>query len=116
MRERRESFRVEWNSPAKMYDCDGRFVRACIVSNFSNGGAKITGIDIAAVADEFMLRITPHSRATPARIKLITSSVAASNARCGKLPRPIDSAARSGTSSTMWGPRHTFKVPIGWSC
>jgi|SRR6516164_3224921 len=72
MRERRESFRVEWNSPAKMYDCDGRFVRACIVSNFSNGGAKITGIDIAAVADEFMLRITPHSR--PHRCRVIWRS------------------------------------------
>jgi hypothetical protein len=62
MRERRKTIRIEWNSPAMMYDCDGRFARACIVSNFSNGGAKIIGIDIAAVADEFMLRITPHSR------------------------------------------------------
>jgi hypothetical protein len=68
MRERRKSFRVEWNSPAKMYDCDGGFARACIVSNFSNGGAKITGIDIAAIADEFMLRITPHSRLHRCRV------------------------------------------------
>jgi hypothetical protein len=68
MRERRESFRVEWNSQAMMYDHDGRFARACIVSNFSNGGAKITGIDIAAVADEFMLRITPHSRLHRCRV------------------------------------------------
>jgi hypothetical protein len=68
MRERRGSFRVEWHSPAKMYDCDGRFARECIVNNFSNGGAKITGIDIAAVADEFMLRITPHSRVHRCRV------------------------------------------------
>jgi hypothetical protein len=57
----RETFRVEWNWPAKMYDCDGRFLRACIVSNFSNGGAKITDIEIDDVADDFMLRITPNS-------------------------------------------------------
>jgi len=68
MRERRKTFRVEWNSLAMMYDCDGRFVRACIVSNFSNGGAKITGINIAAVADEFMVRITPHSRLHRCRV------------------------------------------------
>jgi hypothetical protein len=68
MRERRKTFRVEWNSPAMMYDCDGRFARACIVSNFSSGGAKITGIDIAAVADEFVLRITPHSRLHRCRV------------------------------------------------
>jgi hypothetical protein len=63
MRDRRKTFRVEWNSPAKMYDCDGCFARACIVSNFSNGGAKITGVEIATVPDEFILRISPHSRA-----------------------------------------------------
>jgi len=68
MHERRKTFRVEWNSLAKIYDCDGRFARACIVSNFSNGGAKITGIDVDDVADEFMLRITPHSRLHRCRV------------------------------------------------
>jgi len=68
VRERRKTFREEWNSLATMYHCDGRFARACIVSNFSNGGAKITGIDIAAVANEFMLRITPHSRLHRCRV------------------------------------------------
>ena len=63
MRERRKSFRVEWNSPAKIYDCNDRFARPCVVSNFSNGGAKIVGIEPAAVPDEFILRITPHSPA-----------------------------------------------------
>ena len=47
MRERRKNFRVEWNSAAKIYDRDGRFARLCIVSNFSNGGAKIIGLDPA---------------------------------------------------------------------
>lgn len=63
MRERRENFRVEWNSPGKIYDCDGRFARPCIVSNFSNGGAKVAGVEPGTVPDEFILRISPHSRA-----------------------------------------------------
>jgi hypothetical protein len=66
MRERRETFRVEWNSPATMYD--RVFARSCFVSNVSNAGAKITGIDTAAVEDEFMLRITPHSRLRRCRV------------------------------------------------
>jgi hypothetical protein len=68
MRERRKTFRVEWNSPAMIYDSKGRFARECIVSNFSNGGAKVTGIEIATVPDEFILRITPHSRPHPCRV------------------------------------------------
>ena len=62
MRERRKSFRVEWNSPAKIYDRDGRFARLCIVSNFSNGGAKIIGLEPSTVPDEFILRISPRYR------------------------------------------------------
>ena len=62
MRERRKNFRVEWNSAAKIYDRDGRFARPCIVSNFSNGGAKIIGLEASTVPDEFILRISPHSR------------------------------------------------------
>ena len=63
MRERRKNFRVEWNSPAKIYDRHGRFAGQCIVSNFSNSGAKITGLDFRTVPDAFILRISPHSRA-----------------------------------------------------
>jgi hypothetical protein len=63
LRERRKNFRVEWNSPAKIYDCNGRFARPCVVSNFSNGGAKITGVELGTVPDEFILRISPHSHA-----------------------------------------------------
>ena len=57
-RERRKSFRVEWHSPATIYQ--GKFARSCIVSNFSNGGAKITGVTAATIPDEFALRITCH--------------------------------------------------------
>ena len=63
MRERRKNFRVEWNSPAKIYDRDGRFARPCVVSNFSNGGAKIVGVEPSTVPDELILRISPHSPA-----------------------------------------------------
>jgi hypothetical protein len=61
LRERRKSFRVEWHSPAEIYDSKGRFALGCIVSNFSNGGARITGVEPAAIPDEFILRISPHS-------------------------------------------------------
>ena len=69
MRERRKNFRVEWNSTAKIYDLDGRFYRLCIVSNFSNGGAKIIGIEPSEVPDEFFLHIAPRIR--PQRCKVI---------------------------------------------
>lgn len=55
-RERRKSFRVEWHSPATIYD--GKLARPCIVSNFSNGGARIVGIRAATIPDEFGLRLT----------------------------------------------------------
>ena len=63
MRERRKNFRVEWNSLGTIYDRNGRFARRCIVSNFSNGGARITGVEPSTVPDEFILRISPHGRA-----------------------------------------------------
>ena len=66
MRNRRKTFRIELNSPARLHY--GRAVRECIVSNFSNGGAEITGIEIATVPDEFLLRITPHSRPHRSRV------------------------------------------------
>ena len=47
MRERRKNFRVEWNSPGKIYHRSGRFAGLCTVSNFSNGGARITGVEPA---------------------------------------------------------------------
>ena len=63
MRERRKNFRVEWNSPGEIYDCEGRAAKSCIVSNFSNRGAKIAGVEPDTVPDEFMLHILPRSRA-----------------------------------------------------
>jgi hypothetical protein len=55
-RDRRKGFRVEWHSPGTIYD--GKLARTCIVSNFSNGGAKISGVLTDTIPDEFALRIT----------------------------------------------------------
>jgi PilZ domain len=56
--ERRKNFRVEWNSPGTIYDLERRLARPCILTNFSNTGARITGVMSSTVADEFMLRIS----------------------------------------------------------
>jgi hypothetical protein len=53
MRERRKNFRVEWNSPGKIYHRDGRFARLCIVSNFSNGGARLPVWNLAQFRTSF---------------------------------------------------------------
>jgi PilZ domain len=57
-RERRKNFRVDWNSPATIYDPERNLARPCILSNFSNGGAEITGVRANTIPDEFMLQIT----------------------------------------------------------
>ena len=55
--ERRKSFRVEWGNSAGKIDLgDGRRPRKCIVSNLSDGGAKISGVT-AALPDEFRLTL-----------------------------------------------------------
>ena len=57
-RERRKTFRVQWNYPATIYDLERGLARTCILSNFSNGGAEITGILARTIPDLFMLEIT----------------------------------------------------------
>jgi hypothetical protein len=54
--DRRKTFRVEWNSPATIRY--GNLSRRCILANFSNGGARITGLRGNTVPDEFTLHIT----------------------------------------------------------
>ena len=67
LRERRQSFRVEWNSPATIHD--GSLDRPCILSNFSNTGAKLTKVVPATIPDEFMLSITPRGRKRACRAR-----------------------------------------------
>jgi hypothetical protein len=71
-RERRKTFRVEWNSPATIYEIDGSSPRPCIVRDFSNVGAKVTGVNPAAVPDESILRITP--RGCPRKCRVLCRS------------------------------------------
>jgi len=66
--ERRKNLRVEWNSPARIYEIDARSSRPCIVSDISNLGAKITGVNPTTVPYEFMLRITPRGRSRKCRV------------------------------------------------
>jgi hypothetical protein len=68
MPERRKKFRVEWNSSAKIYDDDGRLTQRCVVRDFSNGGARIIGVESRAVPDEFIIRISPHGRIHHCRV------------------------------------------------
>jgi PilZ domain len=56
--ERRKTFRVEWNASALVYDCEGDWGYPCVISDLSRGGAKITGVIVDDLPDEFMLRIS----------------------------------------------------------
>ena len=67
-RERRKSLRVEWNSPATLCEIDGSSPQPCVVGDLSNLGVKVTGVNPAAVPEEFMLRITPRGRRRKCRV------------------------------------------------
>jgi hypothetical protein len=54
--EQRKNFRVDWNVPATIYDVDRHLERPCVLSDLSNGGAKLTGIRASTIPDEFRLR------------------------------------------------------------
>jgi len=40
-----------------IYDCDGDWGHPCVLSDFSNGGAKLSGVTVSAIPDDFMLRL-----------------------------------------------------------
>src|SRR5271170_5837457 len=54
--ERRKNFRVDWNVPATIYDVDRHLERPCVLSDLSNGGAKLVGVRAGTIPDEFRLR------------------------------------------------------------
>jgi hypothetical protein len=58
--ERRKHLRVEWVSPGTIYVGDGSPGRPCLVSNLSNGGAKISRVDAHLLPNEFMLSLSPR--------------------------------------------------------
>jgi hypothetical protein len=59
-RERRKDFRIEWNLLATIGDAERHLARPCILSNFSNADAEITGVRARTIPDEFILQITPR--------------------------------------------------------
>jgi hypothetical protein len=67
-RERRKNLRVEWNSSATICEIDGSSPRPCMIGDLSNMGAKVTGVNPTAVADEFILRITRRGRPRKCRV------------------------------------------------
>ena len=66
-RERRKNFRLEWNATAAIRGLDGHLICLCVLSNFSNGGAKLITLDARAIPDQFLLVITPVG-AEPANV------------------------------------------------
>jgi PilZ domain len=108
MRERRNNFRVEWNSAAKIYDRDGQFAALCIVSNFSNGGAKILGLEPDTVPDEFILRISPRTRAQRCQVirrskdSLGVKFTDSAKSTSELLDRPRKSVSKRGEKYPEW--------------
>ena len=60
-RDQRKDIRVEWNSPGRFFNDGSHYGRPCVVSNLSNGGAKMILAANTVITDIFRLRITPHS-------------------------------------------------------
>jgi len=59
-RDRQTNSGAQWNSAATIFY--GEWVRPCILSSLSNGGARITGVRAHTFPGEFMLRVAPHGR------------------------------------------------------
>jgi hypothetical protein len=53
--ERRQHLRVEWIDTGTIDLGTGLPLRTCMVSNLSNGGAKLSGLDAKTLPDEFTL-------------------------------------------------------------
>ena len=108
MSERRKNFRVEWNSAARIYDLDGLFDRKCIVSNFSNGGARIMGLKPDSVPDAFILRISPNCRAQKCQVIWRTND--ALGVEFTDSAKDVNELNRRQRSELMRGERHSQLV------
>jgi hypothetical protein len=62
--ERRKYFRVTWNLPATIYDVGRHLERPCILSDLSEGGARLSGVRANTIPDEFRLRTPLGDRRT----------------------------------------------------
>jgi hypothetical protein len=62
--ERRKHFRVTWNEPATIYDVGRHLERPCVLSDLSDGGARLSGVRANTIPDEFRLRTPLGDRRT----------------------------------------------------
>ena len=62
--ERRKHFRVTWNLAATIYDVGRHLERPCILSDLSDGGARLSGVRANTIPDEFRLRTPLGGRRT----------------------------------------------------
>jgi hypothetical protein len=66
--ERRKNYRIQWHSRAMISGRDGDWSAPCVLSDFSNGGAKISGLDVRHVPDQFVLRMARGVRPRNCRV------------------------------------------------
>ena len=66
--ERRKNYRIQWHSLAMISACDGDWSSPCILSDFSNGGARISGSSVSHLPDQFLLRIARGVKARNCRV------------------------------------------------
>jgi hypothetical protein len=66
--ERRKNFRIQWQSLAMISASDGDWSSPCVLSDFSNGGAKISGLDVRHIPDHFVLRMARGVRPRDCRV------------------------------------------------
>jgi hypothetical protein len=62
--ERRKHFRNTWNLPATIYDVERHLERPCILSDLSQGGARLSGVRANTIPNEFRLRTPLGDRRT----------------------------------------------------
>jgi PilZ domain len=115
-RDRRKNFRVEWNSPATIYDTEKQMIYPCVLKDFSNGGAKISTTSVGDIPDEFTLRIASGRAGTRKcrvlwrtaralgvefadRLEDVIKTKAAAEPKTTRKPR--DASARSGRSVSV---------------
>src|SRR6185437_4899397 len=95
--------------PFGQLPCVGGFSAALAAFECDEASAHET-LGLCARCGAAPIMTDRHIRSTPARNRLITSSVTESNARCVTLPMPIASDVLSGTSRTRLSLRHTFSL------
>ncbi|MBV8766637.1 MAG: PilZ domain-containing protein [Hyphomicrobiales bacterium] len=66
--ERRKNYRVQWHAWTMISACDGDWSCPCVLSDFSNGGAKLSGLNVRHIPDEFILRMARGVRPRHCRV------------------------------------------------